>query len=159
MPSLSPPEYPDRPDAPLLSFGIAFAEEIARSTIAAIWAGDDDVPAETRDVRVAAALTMLEAFRPRDHLECMLAAQGVACHMAIMECFQRAILPGTPEPVAIKLRANATQLGRMFAALMHELDRRHSERLEIGDLFDHAGVGAGMGDAARGTGGGGGRLG
>src|SRR5271165_2904981 len=102
MPILFPPEYPDRPDAPLLSFGPSFSEEISRSVIQAVWCGDDEKPHEA-EVRVAAALTMLEAFHPRDHLECMLAAQGVAAHTMIMECYRRAMHADTPEAVAIKL--------------------------------------------------------
>jgi hypothetical protein len=64
---LFPPEYPYRPDAPLLSMGPAFSEEIARSVLSAIWHESRDKPHET-DVRIAAGLTMLEAFHPRDQL-------------------------------------------------------------------------------------------
>jgi hypothetical protein len=63
MPTLFPPEYPDRPDAPLMSFGPSFSEEIARSVIQAIWHDNDEEPHET-EVRLAAGLTMLEAFHP-----------------------------------------------------------------------------------------------
>ena len=63
MPTLFPPEYPDRPDAPLLSFGPSFSEEIARSVIGAVWHENNEQPHEAQ-VRVAAALTMLEAFHP-----------------------------------------------------------------------------------------------
>ena len=63
MPALFPPEYPYRPDAPLLSFGRSFSEEIARSVIDAVWHENDAEPHET-EVRIAASLTMLEAFHP-----------------------------------------------------------------------------------------------
>jgi hypothetical protein len=123
MQTLFPPVYPVRPDAPLLSFGLSFSEEISRSVIAAIVPANEEQSHQS-DVRVAASLTMLEAFHPRDHLECMMAAQGVACHATIMECYRRAMLPGSAEPIAIKLRANATQLSRTFSALTHDLERR-----------------------------------
>lgn len=128
MPPLFPPEYPDRPDMPLLAFGPSFAEEISRSVIAAIWQMNDEPPHES-EVRIAAALTMLEAFHPRDHLECMLAAQGVASHAAIMECHRRAMHPDTEEPIAIKLRANVAQLSRTFSTLMHDMERRQAKPL------------------------------
>ena len=48
MPTLYPPEYPERPDAPLLAFGPSFSEEIARSVIGAIWHDDDEKPHEVR---------------------------------------------------------------------------------------------------------------
>ena len=128
MPTLFPPEYPDRPDAPLLAFGQSFSEEIARSVIQAVWHEDLEQPHET-EIRVAAALTMLEAFHPRDHLECMLAAQGVAGHTAIMECFRRAMHADTPEDQAIKLRGNVAQLSRTFSVLLRDLERRQSKPL------------------------------
>lgn len=125
---LFPPDYPFRPDAPLLSFGASFSEEIARSVIAVVWRGDSEPPHET-DVRIAASLTMLEAFHPRDHLECMMAAQGVACHVSIMDCYQRAVNPDVGDAVGIKLRSNASQLSRTFSMLLHDMERRQAKPL------------------------------
>jgi hypothetical protein len=117
---LFPPDYPYRPDAPLLSLGPAFSEEIARSVVRAIWHKDREQPHET-DVRTAAGLTMLEAFHPKDQLETMLSAQGVAAHCAIMDNFRCAADPNTPPLVAIKYRANAVALNRMFCTNLREL--------------------------------------
>src|SRR5579859_6674466 len=117
---LYPPEHPDRPDAPLLSLGPAFSEEIARSLVRAIWHENPDQPHET-DVRTAAGLTMLEAFHPRDQLETMFAAQGVAVHCAIMDNFRCAADPATPPLLAIKFRANAVAMNRMFCTNLREL--------------------------------------
>jgi hypothetical protein len=129
MPTLFPPEYPDRPGAPLLSFGPSFSEEIARSVIAAIWFENIDDPQET-SVRIAASLTMLEGFHPRDHLECMLAAQGVAAHFMIMDCYRRIMTPGMPEAMAIKIRGNIAQLSRGFSTLLRDLERRQAKPLQ-----------------------------
>jgi hypothetical protein len=128
MATLFPPLYPERPDAPLLAFGPSFSEEIARSVIQTIFRGDQDEPHE-HEIRIAAGLTMLEAFHPRDHLECMLAAQGVGFHCAIMETLARAMLPEQPEPVAIKLRANASQMSRTFSNLLRDMERRQTKPL------------------------------
>jgi hypothetical protein len=128
MPTLFPPEYPDRPDAPLLSFGPSFSEEIARSLIAAIWIADAENLEET-EVRVAAALTMLEGFHPRDHLECMMAAQAVASHFSIMDLHRRIGDPNTAEPIAIKLRGNIGQMSRTFSATYHDMERRQAKPL------------------------------
>src|SRR5271165_4037216 len=128
MPTLFPPDYPDRPDAPLLSFGPSFSEEIARSVIQTIWRDLEEDPREF-EVRVAAGLTMLEAFHPRDHLECMLAAQGVAFHCGIMETLARAMIAGQPELTAIKLRASASQMGRSFSTIVRDLERLQSRPL------------------------------
>jgi len=86
--------------------GPAFSEEIARSLVRAIWHENREQPHET-DVRTAAGLTMLEAFHPRDQLETMLAAQGVAAHCAIMDNFRGAAHPDTPPLLALKYRANS----------------------------------------------------
>ena len=128
MTTLFPPNYPYCPDAPLLSFGPSFAQEIARSVVAAVVRIDEEQPHET-SVTVAAALTMLEAFHPRDQLECMMAAQGVGTHNAIMESFRSALLPSTEVSAAVKLRSNATQMMRAFSLLMHDLERRQARPL------------------------------
>ncbi|MGA3000957.1 MAG: hypothetical protein ABSE20_04465 [Acetobacteraceae bacterium] len=128
MSPLCPPEYPDRPDAPLLSMGPAFSEEIARSLVGAIWHENPEQPHET-DIRTAAGLTMLESLRPRDQLETMLAAQGVAAHCAIMDSFRCAANPDTPPLLAIKFRASAVSTNRMFCNNLHELERLQSRPL------------------------------
>jgi hypothetical protein len=128
MPPLYPPEYPYRPEAPLLSMGPSFSEETARSVIAAIWHENPERPHET-DVRTAAALTMLEAFHPRDQLETMLAAQNVAAHCAIMDSFGYAANPELPLPMVIKLRASAVSMNRMFCLNLHQLQHLQSRPL------------------------------
>jgi hypothetical protein len=128
MQPLYPPEYPYRPDAPLLSMGPAFSEEIARSLVRAIWHENREQPHET-DVRTAAGLTMLEAFHPRDQLETMLAAQGVAAHCAIMDTFRCAADPKTPPLLAIKFRANAVSMNRMFCTNLREVVHLQSRPL------------------------------
>jgi hypothetical protein len=128
MPTLYPPEYPYRPDAPLLSFGPSFSEEIARSVLRATWHENDEQPDEGA-IRAAAALTMLEGFHPRGHLECTMAAQGVALHCAMLDGLARAMRPGQSDAMVIKWRASAASMGRSFLATSRELDRRQSKPL------------------------------
>jgi hypothetical protein len=128
MPTLFPPDYPDRPDAPLLSFGPAFSEEISRSVIGCVWRENHERPHET-DVRVAASLTMFEAFHPRDQLDCMLAAQGVGFHAAIMDSLERAMQPGLKHAEVVKYRSNATQMSRAFSVVLRDLALRQSKPL------------------------------
>jgi hypothetical protein len=127
MPALYPPEYPDRPDAPLLSFGPSFSEEIASSVLRATFHENDEQPQES-EVRAAASLTMLEGFHPRDHLECMMAAQGVALHCAEMDSLASAARPGQSDAMVIKWRANAALMSRSFLATARELDRRRQSK-------------------------------
>jgi hypothetical protein len=128
MPPLYPPEYPYRPDAPLLSLGPAFSEEIARSLVGAIWHENLDQPHET-GIRTAAGLTMLEAFHPRDQLQTMLAAQCVAVHCAIMDSLRCAAHPKLAPQLAIKFRANVVSMNRMFCLNLRELAHLQSRPL------------------------------
>jgi hypothetical protein len=130
MPALYPPEYPYRPDAPLLSFGPSFSEEIAGSVLRATWHENDEQPHEG-EIRAAASLTMLEGFHPRDHLECMMAAQGVALHCAGMDSLARAVRPGQSDAMVLKFRASAAAMSRAFLATTRELDRRQSKPLPL----------------------------
>jgi hypothetical protein len=117
---LSPPEYPDCPEAPLRSFGLSFAEEIACSIGRAVYREDLERPHEA-GVRLAASLTMLEALRPADHLQCMIAAQSVAFHAATMDCLARAMDINTPPELALKFQLNAERMRRGFSGAMHDV--------------------------------------
>jgi hypothetical protein len=148
MTRLFPPEYPDRPDAPLLSFGPSFSEEIARSVIAAIWHEFSQEAQET-SVRVAASLTMLEAFHPRDHVECMLAAQAVASHNMVMDLHRRIMHPDMTEAAAIKLRANIALISRTFSNTLNDLDRRQKMPLAARPSSSPPNAGPPSGDPPR----------
>ena len=69
------------------------------------------------------------AFHPRDQLECMLAAQGVAAHCAIMDSFRNAADPATPPLLAIKFRASAVSMNRMLCTNLGQLERLQSRPL------------------------------
>ena len=131
MKPLSPPDYPDRPDAPLLSFGPAFSEEIARSLIAAVWL--ENMTNRTRTAKSAPppALTMLERFFiPGTTSGAVLAAQAVASHNMIMDLHQRGReSPISPRAMAIKLCGSITQMTRSFSLILHDLERRQSKPL------------------------------
>jgi hypothetical protein len=148
MTRLFPPEYPDRPDAPLLSFGPSFSEEIARSVIAAVWHEFSQEAQET-SVRVAASLTMLEGFHPRDHVECMLAAQAVASHNMVMDLHRRIMHPDMTEVAAIKLRGNIALISRTFSNTVKDLDRRQKMSLTERPSSSPPKAGAPSGDPPR----------
>jgi hypothetical protein len=117
---LSPPEYPDCPEAPLRSFGLAFAEEISRSVGAGVYREDLERPQDA-GVRLAASLTMLEGFHPADHLQCMIAAQAVVFHAATMDCMARAMHPDTPLAMVLKFHLSAERMRRGFSGAMHDV--------------------------------------
>ena len=125
---LFPPEYPPNPSAPLLSFGPAFAEAIARSIISATCTPEEAYPHEA-NVRSAAALTMLEAWHPRDHIEVMLSTQGVGVFMMTMDCFNKARMPGIKAAETAKYVTAANGLIRSFSLILHDLERRQAKSL------------------------------
>src|ERR1700688_450778 len=60
----------------------------------------------------------------------MLAAQGVAAHSMIMDCYRRIMTPGMQEAMAIKIRGNIAQLSRSFSTLLRDLERRQAKPLQ-----------------------------
>src|SRR3984957_2186166 len=128
MSPLFPPDYPDNPSAPLRGFGEAFAEEMSRSCIAAVFDEDREKPREA-DVGVAAALTMLEGLHPRDHDECMMAAEIVGFHAAAMHSLQAAMQPGLSVGEIAKFRSSAAQMVRALSTVRDDLERKQSKPL------------------------------
>jgi hypothetical protein len=128
MSPLFPPDYPDNPSAPLRGFGEAFAEEMSRSCIAVVFVEDREKPREA-DVGVAAALTMLEGLHPRDHDECMMAAEIVGFHAAAMHSLQGAMQPGLSAGEIAKFRSSAAQMVRALSTVRDDLERKQSKPL------------------------------
>jgi hypothetical protein len=111
------------PNGPL---GPAFSEDLMRSLIAALPQEGLEGPNENDLCRWGGALTLLEAFQPRTPVEAMLAAQIIAAHHGIMECYFRATHDRLPEPLAIKLRNNVAALTRAQENNLRALERRQA---------------------------------
>jgi hypothetical protein len=74
-----------------------------------------------------AAADAMAGIAPRDETEGMLAAQMVACHLASMECFRRAMLPNQPLQ-ARQLNLNyGGKLARTYALHMEALDKHRGK--------------------------------
>jgi hypothetical protein len=117
---LSPPDYPDRPESPLSSFGLSFAEEISRSVIAAVSIHDLDHP-EYGKARAASSLTMLEAFEPADHMQCLIAAEGTIFHCGAVDNMARANEPGLDVNAMLRLQAMAVRLRAAHSACLRDV--------------------------------------
>src|SRR3954469_25682536 len=69
-----------------------FTNSLLNAVICTAWHPDgSDHEARTRQAQVV--LTALQAFKPADEIEGMIAAQAVAMHLGAMECFRRAMIP------------------------------------------------------------------
>lgn len=81
--------------------------------------------------RLAAVAAALGAFKPKDEIEGMLAAQAVAMHFGAMECFRRAMIDGQPFEIASKLRRDGANLARGMTDMLEALDRKRGARPQV----------------------------
>jgi hypothetical protein len=87
--------------------------------------------AEDRAKVQSAAVLALAAFKPKDAVEGMLAAQAVGLHHAAMECMRRAMLPDQPFEAATKLRKDAANLSRAMADMLDALERKRGKGPQV----------------------------
>ncbi|HXA20795.1 MAG TPA: hypothetical protein VNW90_00750 [Acetobacteraceae bacterium] len=87
-------------------------------TLAGAWPGGS-----AEDPRHAARAA-LEALKPCDLVEAMLAARMIAAHHATMDGYQRAMQPGVSDAEAVRLRNNAVAAARSFDAALRTLEKR-----------------------------------
>jgi hypothetical protein len=73
----------------------------------------------------------LEAFKPTDEIEGMMAAQAIALHHSSMECFRRAMLPGQLAEVASKLRKDGANTARAMTEMIDALDRKRGKGPQV----------------------------
>ncbi|HXA22549.1 MAG TPA: hypothetical protein VNW90_09630 [Acetobacteraceae bacterium] len=83
-------------------------------------------PVGSADDRRNAARATIEALKPRDIIEGMLAARMIAAHHATMDGYQRAMQPGVSDAEAIRLRSNAIAAARSFDAALRTLEKRRA---------------------------------
>lgn len=69
----------------------------------------------------------MAAFAPRDAIEGLMAAQGMALHAMAMECARKAQLDNQPHEIAQGLRKSAISASRMFAEIVDALDRKRGK--------------------------------
>ncbi|MFC0389480.1 hypothetical protein [Muricoccus vinaceus] len=79
----------------------------------------------------AAAVLALAAFKAKDAVEGMLAAQAVGLHNASMECMRRAMIPDQPFEAATKLRKDAASLSRAMTDMLDALDRKRGKGPQV----------------------------
>jgi hypothetical protein len=72
------------------------------------------------------ARAALQALRPRNVIEAMLAARAIAAHYAAMDGFRRAVQPDISNADVVRLRSNAIAAARSFDATLRVLEKRQS---------------------------------
>ncbi len=64
------------------------------------------------------------ALRPRNAMEAMLAAEAIAAHHVIMDCFRIALSPETEPAAAARARSNAATLSRVRLATLRAPEKQ-----------------------------------
>jgi hypothetical protein len=114
---------------------------------------------EDRDRQCFVAVTGLQAFKPTDEIEGMLAAQAMAMHHASIECSRRAMHKEQPFEIAQAFRKAAANASRTFTELLSALDRKRGkggQHVRVEHVHVHSGGKAIVGSVTQGPGGGGG---
>jgi hypothetical protein len=103
-----------------------FNAVLMRQLLGIVWipAGD---PSYGTQHRLSAATSAVLAFKPKDEVEAMLAAQTVALHFGAMEALRRSMLPDQPGDAGSRLRKDAANLSRAMAEMMEALARRQGK--------------------------------
>ena len=86
---------------------------------------------DTRTERFLVAALAMNAAKPGDELEGMLAAQLVAAHSVAMECYRRAMLKDQMFAGRDSNLRHATKLSRVYADLLLALDRRRAKASSV----------------------------
>jgi hypothetical protein len=81
--------------------------------------------------RATVIMAALRAFKPRDEIEGMLAAQTVSLHFGAMECFRRAMISDQPAEIASRLRRDGANLARTMTEMLEALDRNRGKRPQV----------------------------
>src|SRR5580698_4276246 len=90
-------------------------------------------PAGRRHDRVEAAMQEIDAFKPRDPVEAMLAAQAVATNAAIMVSYHLAMEEAFDGEPARRQRSTATSLIRCMTELVRVIERRQLRELPLAE--------------------------
>lgn len=73
----------------------------------------------------------LDAFKPQDEIEGMIAAQAVALHFGAMEALRRSMIADQPAEIAARLRKDGANLARAMTDMVDALDRKRGKAQQV----------------------------
>jgi hypothetical protein len=94
---------------------------LADQAVSSCWTGPS--PDDKRESQQKATLAALRGMAPKDELEGMMAAQLVAAHNAIMECYRRASLSTQSFEGRREALNQAAKLSRAYTATINTLNK------------------------------------
>jgi hypothetical protein len=115
-------------------------DRIIDDTLQALWVKNSD--RKTREQQVAAEIMGLIGIGPKDELEGMIAAQLIAAHSAVMECYRRAMLSEQTFDGRHENLNQANKLSRTFAVLLDALNRHRGkgqQKVTVEHVHVHSG--------------------
>ena len=131
---------------------------LANQAVQALWLSNSD--AAERDRQLSATVAALVGIAPKDELESMMAAQLIAAHNAVMECYRRAMIGEQTFEGRRESLNQANKLSRTWATLLDALNKHRGkgqQKVTVEHVHVHAGGQAVVGNVERPGGGGGGK--
>ncbi len=113
---------------------------LANQAIQTLWIKHSDT--ETRDRQLSATVAALVGIGPKDELEGMMAAQLIAAHNAMMECYRRAMIGEQTFEGRRENLSQANKLSRTYAALLDALNRHRGkgqQKVTVEHVHVHSG--------------------
>jgi hypothetical protein len=107
-----------------------FTNRLLNATIDTAWLHNLD-DAEAKRLQARITLDLLEAFKPTDAIEGMIAAQAIAMHHGSLECFRRAMIPDQPSDTAARMRKDGANLARGMTDMLDALDRKRGKGPQV----------------------------
>jgi hypothetical protein len=108
----------------------AFNWELVRRVSAAIVMLGPDAERTVED-RLEVICTALDALKPQDAIEGMIAAQAVALHFGAMEALRRSMAIDQPAEIAARLRKDGANLARAMTDMVDALDRKRGKAQQV----------------------------
>jgi hypothetical protein len=115
-------------------------KRVADDTLNALWLKNSDE--KTRDEQRMAAVAGLIGIGPRDELEGMMAAQLIAAHNAVMDCYRRAMIGEQTFEGRRESLNQANKLSRTFTQLIGALNRhcgKGQQKVTVEHVHVHSG--------------------
>src|SRR5215510_2397204 len=117
-----------------------FNNILANQALNSLWLKHSDEA--TRDKQYQATLAALIGIGPKDELEAMMAAQLIAAHNAVMECYRRAMIAEQTFEGRRECLSQANKLSRTYAVLLDALNRHRGkgqQKVTVEHVHVHAG--------------------
>jgi hypothetical protein len=131
----------------------SFNNVVSNQALQSLWVGNAD--GEERSKLVNGGVAALIGLAPKDEIEGMLAAQMIAVHSGVMECFRRSMISNQTFEGHQEALTHGGKLARTFTMLLDALERHRgkgAQRIVVERLNVEAGGQAVVGAVSMGGG-------